>query len=772
MSQGRRLRRPPVFLACFFAIAALLGLPALAPAMRGPDGLSPRLAELARPAVRALSHRAQAKKLGLAPRGPGSLLRQGERILVYVRFDGGALSRLPSLRAAGGQVLDASRGYQTVTVAARPAALQRVARVGGVLKATEVLAPLVRGVGGPVSASTPHQPCFGAETSEGDVQLKAADARAKVEVAGTGTKVGVLSDSFDRDATAPTGASEDVASGDLPGPGNPCGETTPVEVLDDSESGGADEGRAMAQIVHDLAPAAAISFATAFNGELGFADNIAALATAGAKLVVDDVTYFEEPFFQEGPIGVAVSEATADHDVAYFSAAGNDNLIDGGDEEIASWEAPAFRDSGACPAAVSALGVEFNPSHCMDFDPETGASKVDRTFGIAVEAGETLIVDLQWAEPWEGVATDLDAFLLDQAGSQILAESTEDNVSSAPKRPVEILGWENLSSASAKVQLAINRFAGAIPRLKFILLENGGGVSETEYEESSLGDIVGPTIFGHNGGEDTMTVGAIRFNTKAEPEYFSSRGPVTHYFEPVDGLLPSAPLSSPQVLAKPDVIATDGGANTFFGSCLDTWRFFGTSAAAPHAAAVGALEREADPLASAEAVKQAQRDAALAVGAFPATAVGAGLLDAMGTLEELGAVPPSPSASPAEAPAPGPCLPPREPPAPTPPPPSSPPTGPITASTANPPQTFIRKHPRKLVRTRGSTARVVFRFGSDQLGATFACRIDGGLFRPCGERFGRRFGLGSHSLRVVALNRAGDEDSTPSSYRFRVRRTG
>jgi hypothetical protein len=747
-------------------VALLFALAAPAAAMTGPDGLSPRLAELASPSVRALSHKGQAKKLGLAPRGPGSLLRRGNRVLAYVRFDGGALSRLASLRAAGAQIIDASRRYQTITVAVRPADLRRLARLGGVRRATEVLTPLVRG-DGPVTAATPYLPCFGSETSEGDVQLRAADARAKFEVAGSGTKVGILSDSFDRDATAPTGALEDVVSGDLPGPGNPCGETTPVEVLDDSEFGGADEGRAMAQIVHDLAPGAAISFATAFKGETDFADNIAALAAAGAKLVVDDVSYFEEPFFQEGPIGVAVSEATADHDVAYFSAAGNDNLVDGSDEEIASWEAPAFRDSGTCPAAVAGLGVEFNPSHCMDFDPEAGAAKVDRTFGITVEAGEILIIDLQWAEPWEGVTTDLDAFLLDQSGNQILAESTADNVSTGSKRPVEILGWENPSSASAKVQLVINRFAGAGARLKFILLQNGGGVSETEYEESSLGDVVGPTIFGHNGGKDAMTVGAIRFNTNAEPEYFSSRGPVTHYFEPVNGILPAAALGSPQVLAKPDLIATDGGANTFFGSCLGTWRFFGTSAAAPHAAAVGALEREADSLANAEAVKQAQRDAGLAVGAFPATAVGAGLLDAVGTLEELGVTPPSPSASPVEAPAAGPCLPPRKPPVPTPSPP--PPTGPIT-SEASPPQTFIRKRPRKLVLTRGRTAKVVFRFGSNRPGVTFACRIDGGLFRSCGARFVRRFGLGPHNLRVVAQAPAGSSDQTPASYRFRVKR--
>jgi hypothetical protein len=750
------------------AVACSFASPAGASVGRlGDDDLSTRLAELARPSVRTAPRAKQATTLDVARRGPGSLLRLGGRVLVEVRFNRGAASRLDDLRGVGAKIVHLSRRYQTVTVAARPAGLRRLGALAGVRAVTEVLAPLVHSQGSDGPATAVYTPCFGFATSEGDEQLRAAKARAEFEVDGSGVKVGVLSDSFDQDLTAPTGAAEDVASGDLPGPGNPCGHTAPVEVLEDFASvESSDEGRAMAQIVHDLAPGAALSFATAFTGETAFADNVRALAKAGADAIVDDVSYLAEPFFQEGPIAVAIAEVTAG-DVTYFSAAGNNNLIDSKGNDIASWEAPAFRDSEGCPARIVALGPTFNPNHCMDFDPEP--STLDDTFGITVPGSAALTVDLQWAEPWEGVTTDFDAFLLDSTGEKLLAVSVEENVK-LTQRPLEILTWEN-NAGAAKVQLVINRFAGEAPRLKFALLKEGSGTAATEYPESSGGDIVGPTIFGHNGAEAAVSTGAIRFNTKAAPEPFSSRGPVTHYYGPVKGGGAAEELGSPNVLAKPDVVATDGGANTFFGSCVGSWRFFGTSASAPHAAAVAALELEAEPSADAAAVKKAQIEAAAPVGTFPPQAVGSGLLDAVGALEQLGVTPPSPGATPAEAPPPGSCLPPREP---VPPPPQGSPPGPVTDVPVDTtrPNTFFLRHPPKVIRTSGLKARAAFRFGSNEEGVTFACRVDGGLPRFCAARLVRRFPLGRHTVRVKARDAAGNVDRTAAIYRFEVKQAG
>ena len=99
---------------------------------------------------------------------------------------------------------------------------------------------------------------------------------------------------------------------------------------------GTDEGRAMLQIVHDLAPDARLCFATAFSGEIGFAENIRALADPDgrckADVIVDDVGYFAAPFFGDDIIGDAVDDVVASG-ATYFSSAGND-----GDQ--AAWDSP------------------------------------------------------------------------------------------------------------------------------------------------------------------------------------------------------------------------------------------------------------------------------------------------------------------------------------------------------------------------------------------------------------------------------------------------
>jgi hypothetical protein len=317
--------------------------------------------------------------------------------------------------------------------------------------------------------------------------------------------------------------------------------------------------------------------------------------------------------------------------------------------------------------------------------------------------------------------------------------------------------------------LVVNRFSGVLnPRLKFILAENGSGVSETEYPQSSGGDVVGPTIYGHAGAASAISVAAVPFNNSAKVEPYSSRGPVTHYFGPVEGAAPALPLGSPEAVPKPDVAATDCGATTFFARRSgSTWRFCGTSAAAPHAAAVAALVRQAKPTLSQQQVREAITETATPVGSFGANAAGAGLVDAFAAIGSLPGpleggdgpsqiVPPivpgggnSNADTNTETPTPSP--------------------GPAPVPVA--PQTRFLKHPRKVVRIRGARARVVFRFGSDQGGVTFLCKFDQGPFRDCRARVVRRLAPGRHVVKVKARSGGGLIDPTPAVFRFRVERS-
>ena len=124
------------------------------------------------------------------------------------------------------------------SVRARSRAYRRVsARVG--IEDQEALAalPQVRRVRQAIPAMT-----HGGNTSEGDLTHGASQARAFYAVTGAGVKVGVISDGVDSLATL-------QASGDLPA----------VEVLP-GQAGSGDEGSAMLEIVHDLAPGAQLAF--------------------------------------------------------------------------------------------------------------------------------------------------------------------------------------------------------------------------------------------------------------------------------------------------------------------------------------------------------------------------------------------------------------------------------------------------------------------------------------------------------------------------------
>ena len=262
-----------------------------------------------------------------------------------------------------------------------PSDLTALAAVPGVTAVNPVREPMLSA---PVSQMLQPAICEGGSVlSEGINQLgvvgvgpngEAIGAREKFSVRGAGETVGVLSDSYNVLGGAPT----DVSTDDLPGVETGCsGQATPVNVLEEGPAGSEDEGRAMLQIVHDIAPHAKLAFASAFAGELAMAQNIERLAApasaggAGADVIVDDVTYLEEPMFQDGPIAVAVNKVTA-QGVTYLTSAGNNNNNISGVEEEVMFHRRQRKNRAQRPDAEDFLGNAPVPRSRQRVLPDPG----------------------------------------------------------------------------------------------------------------------------------------------------------------------------------------------------------------------------------------------------------------------------------------------------------------------------------------------------------------------------------------------------------------
>lgn len=400
--------------------------------------------------------------------------------------------------------------------------------------------------------------------SQGDVAMRTDIAKNLYGLDGSGITVGTLSDSYD----CLNGAATDVANGDLP---------AGIILLDDSRCPGSDEGRGMMQLIADVAPGAGQAFHTAFGGMADFANGIIELEAAGADVIVDDVFYFAEPFFQDGIIAQAVDQVYA-LGVPYFSSAGN--------SARKSYE-DAFRDSGVVgPLAGGVL---------HDFDAGSGVDAYQR---VTIPNGATVRFSFQWDQPFfsvsgaPGSTNDIDIAILNTSG-EIVARSWDNNIGGDP---LEIMTFTN-NTGNTAFDLIISRYSGSAPGLmKYIAY---GTIIFNEFDTAS------GTVVGHANAAHAQAVGAAYYlqtppfgTSPAQLESFSSGGSTPILFD-LSG-------NSINVLRdKPEIVAPDGTNTTFFGSDSDGdgWpNFFGTSAAAPHAAAATALMLEQNSLLSPQMV--------------------------------------------------------------------------------------------------------------------------------------------------------------------------
>jgi len=490
---------------------------------------------------------------------------------------------------AGGALLDASAGLSTVR-----------ARV-----ALETLRPLAQANG--VRRIVPARPAFThGIVSEGDRAHAADTARNLFGLEGAGRKVCALSNGVDELAYS-------QSAGELP----------EVDVLE-GEAGSGAEGTAMLEIVHDLAPGAALGFATAFGGIARFAQNIRDLAASGCQVIVDDVIYLEESPFQDGPVAAAVDEVTA-QGVLYLSSAGNEGNFDDGTS--GTWQG----DFLAGPPLPVLPGL---PLH--DF----GGGEVGNRALKSAPA-----VALHWADPFATAANDYDLYVLSGDLAEVLrfSNNTQDG-SGGDDDPVEIVSFFG-SGVSAGERLVVVRAGGADRLLNLIAfrgeLERATRSALRGHAAATGALAIGaaPAAAGYAAGQPSGPF-PLAFDASQLSETFSADGPRRIFFDGDGALLPGAPPGDFSATggverAKPDLAAADGVSTSVDGFT----RFFGTSAAAPHAAALAALYWSALPATPAAGVRAALLATALDIEApGPDATTGRGLVD-LGALLDAAAVP-------------------------------------------------------------------------------------------------------------------------------------
>ncbi len=531
---------------------------------------------------------------------------------IEVRSLGGDFSQFQSQLQELGMQVQASSSYYGVVAGWVPVnELPTIARLPQTMAGESDYKPFL------------NQEYQGVAYNEGETSMFADVARTQFNVDGTGVTIGVLSDSVNEFGG---GLATSYGTGDL-------NSADPVDVIqDDPLTGGTDEGRAMLENIHDIAPGANLAFATGDVSDLAFGQNIVALADQGhANLINDDLGVADDPMFQDGFVEQGVNTVVA-QGVTYFSAAGNQDddgylssfrPTNGSISGLASGTFMNFAPSG--PANILLPATTDGPDAQLTFE-------YDQPFQFQEPAGDPNVV-----------TSVMNIYVIDATSGAVVVGTAKNNNNVANQQPMQIVTIPNAGSYLIAIQLVSGPNPGHVEFVNDN--ENVDFLPSQEY--ASSGGTYYPTSFGHETGANTIGVGATPWwaptpylgQNPLANEPFSSQGPGIYVFNP-DG----SPLAGgPTLVQNPTVTGPDGGNTSFFvpGELLDTTNppnpgepvtstnldpvnqqalptFFGTSSATPNVTAVAALMLEVAPTLTPAQIRAGLEDGAEPMNGTPA----------------------------------------------------------------------------------------------------------------------------------------------------------
>lgn len=422
-------------------------------------------------------------------------------------------------------------------------------------------------------------------TAEG-VQLHKADAAQARGLTGRGQKIGAISGDVDHLA-------ESVAQGELP---------ANVQVLRQAEYVD-DEGTAMLEIIHDMAPQAKLAYASTRDTTAEYVEAFHELAAAGVTMIAEDIALDDDPVFQRG-IGAATAEGLAKHGIWVSSSAGN----------LGNRHAPRVTATGTGSGPDGAVGPFTGCPNAPDNVVKLRGA--DTTYDLNLLPGAAILPTLQWSEPravfptaGQGGFTDLNLYLVDATGTRCLAFSNAVQADGVGDT-IEQFIYQNTTGVAQAAKLVVDvqgtSSARKAPILDLRWRALSAGVQTIDPPERAGSMNPDSNYLGF-----ATSAGAVNASLSVDPktialEPFSAAGPtqiVTSTRCPGGKPGPCKGVSGPlsRSFPAPYWVAADGvsisgvgpfGSGTCPTAVQGQCRFFGTSASAPTAAGVAALTRQ------------------------------------------------------------------------------------------------------------------------------------------------------------------------------------